>query len=125
MLLPSLTGCSIADPLVQYGFSITLLVFAFHVRVSPSNSLNKYPAWLGERLQNGHGAAFHSAPQPLAVGAGFAVVFEGASNTREPPTVVSLGTGTKCLGASKRSAKGDVLNDSHAEVRFFPDKLDR
>ena len=38
---------------------------------------------------------------------------------RSGPTdikVISIGTGTKCLPANKLSPKGEIVNDSHAEV---------
>lgn len=61
--------------------------------------------------------------------AGFAVVRMGndgrdgideASSPNNPPTYqatcVALGTGSKCVGASRRSPHGDTVNDGHAEA---------
>ncbi|KAL6844211.1 hypothetical protein ACP4OV_025884 [Aristida adscensionis] len=40
------------------------------------------------------------------------------SDPQEPrgPTVLSMATGTKCLGAARLSPRGDLVHDAHAEV---------
>ena len=56
--------------------------------------------------------AFITADAALPPAAGIAITVPQCSS----PVTVAIGTGTKCLGASKLCDQGTALGDSHAEV---------
>ena len=59
-------------------------------------------------------SSFGFTPQhsQYTVLASFFLICSGTTDIK----VISLGTGTKCLPANRFSPKGEIVNDSHAEV---------
>lgn len=59
-------------------------------------------------------SSFGFTPQhsQYTVLAAFFLICSGTTDIK----VISLGTGTKCLPANRLSSKGEIVNDSHAEV---------